>query len=232
MWLWCGMCIINGVLGPEPRSSGGNTSSNPQISALIPGITLSAWSLFKMLPFQDQQSLMCFSFSLSSLARAWMRSTSMLIGFGALALWSLSLVRPLYTMLRTWTFVNQPDNTLGATVTPLLSSGLGLGLQWLGANAVTCGNVINWDLRPELNFVTDDVQHYSMSIFVTRWLWYTIDRYVRTTWILLLCNKIVFQLGYLSLHRRNDDILFLYLISKWWDGVLKRIQLICKFSGI
>ena len=32
----CGMYIINGVLGPEPRSSGGNTSSNPQISALIP----------------------------------------------------------------------------------------------------------------------------------------------------------------------------------------------------
>ena len=28
--------IINGVHGPEPRSSGGNTSSNPQVSALIP----------------------------------------------------------------------------------------------------------------------------------------------------------------------------------------------------
>ena len=32
----CGMCIINGVHGPEPRSSGGNTSSNPQVSVLIP----------------------------------------------------------------------------------------------------------------------------------------------------------------------------------------------------
>ena len=32
----CGMYIINGVHGPEPRSSGGNTSSNPQVSALIP----------------------------------------------------------------------------------------------------------------------------------------------------------------------------------------------------
>ena len=32
----CDMYIINGVHGPEPRSSGGNTSSNPQISALIP----------------------------------------------------------------------------------------------------------------------------------------------------------------------------------------------------
>ena len=28
--------MINGVQGPEPRSSGGNTSSNPQVSALIP----------------------------------------------------------------------------------------------------------------------------------------------------------------------------------------------------
>ena len=28
--------IINGVHEPEPRSSGGNTSSNPQVSALIP----------------------------------------------------------------------------------------------------------------------------------------------------------------------------------------------------
>ena len=28
--------MINGVHGPEPRSSGGNTSSNPQVSALIP----------------------------------------------------------------------------------------------------------------------------------------------------------------------------------------------------
>ena len=32
----CGMYIINGVHGPEPMSSGGNTSSNPQVSALIP----------------------------------------------------------------------------------------------------------------------------------------------------------------------------------------------------
>ena len=32
----CGMYIINGVHGLEPRSSGGNTSSNPQVSALIP----------------------------------------------------------------------------------------------------------------------------------------------------------------------------------------------------
>ena len=31
----CGMYIINGVHGPEPRSPGGNTSSNPQVSALI-----------------------------------------------------------------------------------------------------------------------------------------------------------------------------------------------------
>ena len=30
------MYIINWVHGPEPRSSGGNTSSNPQVSALIP----------------------------------------------------------------------------------------------------------------------------------------------------------------------------------------------------
>ena len=32
----CGMYIINGVHGPEPRSSGGNTLSNPHVSALIP----------------------------------------------------------------------------------------------------------------------------------------------------------------------------------------------------
>ena len=32
----CGMYIINGVHGQEPRSSGGNTSSNSQVSALIP----------------------------------------------------------------------------------------------------------------------------------------------------------------------------------------------------
>ena len=32
----CGMYIINGVHGPEPRSSGGSTSSNRQVSALIP----------------------------------------------------------------------------------------------------------------------------------------------------------------------------------------------------
>ena len=31
-----GMYIINDVHGPEPRSSGGNTSSNPQASVLIP----------------------------------------------------------------------------------------------------------------------------------------------------------------------------------------------------
>ena len=31
----CGMYIINGVHGPGPRSSGGNTSSYPQVSALI-----------------------------------------------------------------------------------------------------------------------------------------------------------------------------------------------------
>ena len=31
----CGMYIINGVHGPELRSSGRNTSSNPQVSALI-----------------------------------------------------------------------------------------------------------------------------------------------------------------------------------------------------
>ena len=32
----CGMYLINGVHGPEPRSSGGNTSSKPQVSAHIP----------------------------------------------------------------------------------------------------------------------------------------------------------------------------------------------------
>ena len=32
----CGMYITNGAHGPEPRSSGGNTSSSPQVSALIP----------------------------------------------------------------------------------------------------------------------------------------------------------------------------------------------------
>ena len=32
----CGRYIINGVHGPEPRPPGGNTSSNPQVSALIP----------------------------------------------------------------------------------------------------------------------------------------------------------------------------------------------------
>ena len=32
----CGMYIINGLHGPEPMSSGGNTSSNPQVLALIP----------------------------------------------------------------------------------------------------------------------------------------------------------------------------------------------------
>ena len=34
--IMCGMHIINGVHGPEPRSSGGNTSSNQQVAALIP----------------------------------------------------------------------------------------------------------------------------------------------------------------------------------------------------
>ena len=32
----CGMYIINGVHGPEPMSSGRNTSPNPQVSVLIP----------------------------------------------------------------------------------------------------------------------------------------------------------------------------------------------------
>ena len=32
----CGMYIISGVHGPEPRSSGRNTSFNPQVSAIIP----------------------------------------------------------------------------------------------------------------------------------------------------------------------------------------------------
>ena len=31
----CGVYIINGVHGPEPRSSGRNTSSNPQVLVLI-----------------------------------------------------------------------------------------------------------------------------------------------------------------------------------------------------
>ena len=31
-----GMYIINGVYGPEQKSLAGNTSSNPQVSALIP----------------------------------------------------------------------------------------------------------------------------------------------------------------------------------------------------
>ena len=31
-----GMYTINGVYEPEPRSSGGNTSSNIQVSALVP----------------------------------------------------------------------------------------------------------------------------------------------------------------------------------------------------
>ena len=34
--MMCGMYIINEVHGPETRSSGGNTSSNPQVAALIP----------------------------------------------------------------------------------------------------------------------------------------------------------------------------------------------------
>ena len=34
--IMCGMYMIYGVHGPEPRSSGGNTSSNPQVSARIP----------------------------------------------------------------------------------------------------------------------------------------------------------------------------------------------------
>ena len=32
----CGTYIMNGVHGPEPRSSGGNASSNPQVSTLFP----------------------------------------------------------------------------------------------------------------------------------------------------------------------------------------------------
>ena len=32
----CGMYKINGMHGPEPRSSDGNTSSNPQVLALTP----------------------------------------------------------------------------------------------------------------------------------------------------------------------------------------------------
>ena len=32
----CGKYIINGIHAPEPKSSGENTSSNPQVSALIP----------------------------------------------------------------------------------------------------------------------------------------------------------------------------------------------------
>ena len=39
----CGIYIMNGVLGPEPRSSGGDTSSNPQVSALIPRPALMRW---------------------------------------------------------------------------------------------------------------------------------------------------------------------------------------------
>ena len=34
--IMCGMYIINGVHRPKPRSSGGNTSSSTQVSALIP----------------------------------------------------------------------------------------------------------------------------------------------------------------------------------------------------
>ena len=34
--IMCGMYIIKEYTGPEPRSSGGNTSSKPQVSALIP----------------------------------------------------------------------------------------------------------------------------------------------------------------------------------------------------
>ena len=34
--IMCGMYIINGEYGPEPKSSEGNTSSNPKVSALIP----------------------------------------------------------------------------------------------------------------------------------------------------------------------------------------------------
>ena len=33
--IMCGMYMINGVHGPEPRSSGGNMSSNLQVSGLI-----------------------------------------------------------------------------------------------------------------------------------------------------------------------------------------------------
>ena len=34
--MMCGMYLINAVHRPEPRSSGGNTSSKPPVSALIP----------------------------------------------------------------------------------------------------------------------------------------------------------------------------------------------------
>ena len=34
--MMCGMYMIYGVHEPEPTSSEGNTSSNPQVSALIP----------------------------------------------------------------------------------------------------------------------------------------------------------------------------------------------------
>ena len=39
----CGMYIINGVHGPEPRSSVGNVSSNPHVSARIPRPALMGW---------------------------------------------------------------------------------------------------------------------------------------------------------------------------------------------
>ena len=37
----CGMYLINRVHGQEPRSSEGNTSSNPQVSVLIPRLAFS-----------------------------------------------------------------------------------------------------------------------------------------------------------------------------------------------
>ena len=38
-----GMYITNGMHGPEQRSSEGNTSSNPQLLALIPRLLLMGW---------------------------------------------------------------------------------------------------------------------------------------------------------------------------------------------
>ena len=40
-----GMYIINSVYGPEPRSSGGNTSSNPQVSVSQSSLTKISWEI-------------------------------------------------------------------------------------------------------------------------------------------------------------------------------------------